>query len=297
MEEAKRKVERKKLVADGMLLLTAMIWGAAFVAQSAGMAYVGPFTLGGIRMTLGAAVLLLAMPLLDKLRGVTNGWRTGGHSLWLGGALCGLALFAAGSLQQIALQYTTAGKAGFLTALYVVLVPVFRLVTGKRPGWRLWVSVALAAAGLYLLCVHGSLALSFGDGLLLLSAVGFTFHILIIDRFVHKVDGVRMSCIQFFVAGTLSLCCMFLLETPTWAGIQGAAIPILYTGILSCGVAYTLQIVGQKNTDPTVASLILCLESVFSVLFGWLLLHEQLSAREGAGCILMFAAIILAQFT
>ena len=175
-------------------------------------------------------------------------------------------------------------------------MPLCRLFAGKRPGKLLWGSVALAAVGMYLLCMDGSLALSKGDVLVLLGAFGFTAHILIIDHFSQKVDGVRMSCIQFFVAGALSLVCMFLFETPSVPAILSAWAPILYAGLLSCGVAYTLQVVAQKDTDPTVASLILCLESVFAVLFGWLLLGETLSMKELLGCILMFVAIVLAQF-
>lgn len=273
-----------------------MIWGAAFVAQSAGVEYVGPFTLNGIRLALAGLVLLAAVPLLDRLRGLPRGgWRSGGAALWKGGILCGVALFAATSLQQIGLMSTQAGKAGFITALYVVLVPLCGLALGKRPGALVWLGVALAAVGLYLLCIKGSLSLERGDAFVLLGAFGFTAHILLIDHFSPLVDGIRMSCIQFLVAGALGLVCMAALETPTAAGLRAAALPILYAGVLSGGVAYTLQIVAQKDTDPTVASLILCLESVFAVLFGWLLLGERLSAREGAGCVLMFAAIVLAQ--
>lgn len=279
-----------------LLLLTALIWGAAFVAQSAGMEQNGPFTFNTIRMILGGIVLIPCIALFDKMRHVRLGWRSADKNLWVGGCLCGVALFTGATLQQFGIQYTSAGKAGFITALYVIFVPLCRLFAGKRPGKLLWGSVALAAVGMYLLCMDGSLALSKGDVLVLLGAFGFTAHILIIDHFSQKVDGVRMSCIQFFVAGALSLVCMFLFETPSVPAILSAWAPILYAGLLSCGVAYTLQVVAQKDTDPTVASLILCLESVFAVLFGWLLLGETLSMKELLGCILMFVAIVLAQF-
>ena len=277
-------------------MLTALIWGAAFVAQSAGMEQNGPFTFNTVRMILGGIVLIPCIALFDKMRHVRLGWRSADKNLWVGGCLCGVALFTGATLQQFGIQYTSAGKAGFITALYVIFVPLCRLFAGKRPGKLLWGSVALAAVGMYLLCMDGSLALSTGDVLVLLGAFGFTAHILIIDHFSQKVDGVRMSCIQFFVAGALSLVCMFLFETPSVPAILSAWAPILYAGLLSCGVAYTLQVVAQKDTDPTVASLILCLESVFAVLFGWLLLGETLSMKELLGCILMFVAIVLAQF-
>lgn len=279
-----------------LLLLTALIWGAAFVAQSAGMEQNGPFTFNTIRMILGGIVLIPCIALFDKMRHVRLGWRSADKNLWVGGCLCGVALFTGATLQQFGIQYTSAGKAGFITALYVIFVPLCRLFAGKRPGKLLWGSVALAAVGMYLLCMDGSLALSKGDVLVLLGAFGFTAHILIIDHFSQKVDGVRMSCIQFFVAGALSLVCMFLFEAPSVPAILSAWAPILYASLLSCGVAYTLQVVAQKDTDPTVASLILCLESVFAVLFGWLLLGETLSMKELLGCILMFVAIVLAQF-
>lgn len=277
-------------------MLTALIWGAAFVAQSAGMEQNGPFTFNTIRMILGGIVLIPCIALFDKMRHVRLGWRSADKNLWVGGCLCGVALFTGATLQQFGIQYTSAGKAGFITALYVIFVPLCRLFAGKRPGKLLWGSVALAAVGMYLLCMDGSLALSKGDVLVLLGAFGFTAHILIIDHFSQKVDGVRMSCIQFFVAGALSLVCMFLFEAPSVPAILSAWAPILYASLLSCGVAYTLQVVAQKDTDPTVASLILCLESVFAVLFGWLLLGETLSMKELLGCILMFVAIVLAQF-
>ena len=291
-----------------LLFLTAVVWGVAFVAQSVGMDYVGPFTFNCIRCLIGAVVLVPCIWFLDRWKqrpdsascgresaGAPGGASDGGHALLAGGICCGLALFVASNLQQIGIQYTTVGKAGFITALYIVMVPVFGIFLKKRAGIRVWVSVALAVAGLYLLCITDRLALGKGDILVLLCAVVFAVHILVVDHFSAKTDGVRMSCIQFLVCGLLSGVCMLITEHPEMRLILQAWQPILYAGVFSCGVGYTLQIIGQKGTDPTVASLILSLESVVSVLAGWLLLGQRLSVRELGGCALMFAAILLAQ--
>lgn len=286
----------KKQRSNLMLLLTAMIWGAAFVAQSEGGDRVGAFTFNAVRMVIGGLVLLPCIRWLDGRSGVRNGWKESGRELWTGGILCGIALFLSSALQQLGIAGTTAGKAGFITALYVVLVPVCRLFSGKKPRPLLWFCVALSAVGLYLLCMTGSFALQRGDFLVLCSAFGFTVHILLIDHFSPKVDGVRLSCIQFFVAGLLAAVPSLLFETVSFGDLLSATVPILYAGVLSCGVAYTLQVVAQKDADPTMASLILCLESVFAVIFGWMLLGEALTLREFAGCATMFAAIIIAQF-
>ena len=304
-----------------LLFLTAVVWGVAFVAQSVGMDYVGPFTFNCIRCLIGAVVLVPCIWFLDGWKqrpdgascgresagapdgascgresaGAPSGASDGSHALLAGGICCGLALFVASNLQQIGIQYTTVGKAGFITALYIVMVPVFGIFLKKRAGIRVWVSVALAVAGLYLLCITDRLALGKGDILVLLCAVVFAVHILVVDHFSAKTDGVRMSCIQFLVCGLLSGVCMLITEHPEMRLILQAWQPILYAGVFSCGVGYTLQIIGQKGTDPTVASLILSLESVVSVLAGWLLLGQRLSVRELGGCALMFAAILLAQ--
>lgn len=297
-----------------MLFLTATIWGVAFVAQSVGMEYIGPFTFNFARCLLGGLVLIPCIFFLDKIRGkedrVIESGNTGkksagirgflfgggdGRTLLKGGICCGTALFVAGNLQQFGIQYTTVGKAGFITALYIVLVPLMGIFVGKAAGLRVWISVALAVAGLYLLCITGGFSIGKGDFLVLLCALAFTVHILVIDHFSPKTDGVRMSCIQFFVCGILSGIGMLLTENPQITSILQAWMPVLYAGVMSCGVAYTLQIVGQKGMDPTVASLIMSLESVVSVLAGWVLLGQKLSARELAGCALMFTAIVLAQ--
>lgn len=310
-----------------LLFMTAAIWGAAFVAQSVGMDYVGPFTFNTVRNLIGGFVLLPCIAVLNKInartgageivrkqgaantesvQAATEGTSTAKEvnvterkekrTLLRGGISCGILLFIACNLQQIGIQYTTVGKAGFITAMYIVLVPILGIFLRKKAGLRVWIAVVIAAAGLYMLCMtDGGFSLQRGDFLVLLCALAFSVHILVIDYFAPKVDGVKMSCIQFFVCALLSGIGMLLFEEPVMAGILQAWAPILYAGVLSCGVAYTLQIVGQRGMNPTVASLILSLESVVSVIAGWFILGQALSARELAGCGLMFAAIILVQ--
>lgn len=278
-----------------MLLLTAMIWGAAFVAQSVGMDYVGPFTLQSVRALLGGFVLLPVIALTGRSK--PNPSAPGAKKdLVLGGIVCGTLLAVASVLQQYGILYTTVGKAGFITTLYVVLVPIIGLFLRKRVSPLIWLCVALSVVGLYLLCISGSASFNQGDLLVMLCALVFSFHIIAIDHFSPRVDGVKLSCIQFLVCGILCFIPMMLLERPTVAALLAAWKPIAYAGILSCGVGYTLQVVAQNRTDPTVASLILCMESVFSAVFGWLLLGQGMAARELAGCGLMFASILLAQF-
>ena len=283
-----------------LLLLAAIIWGVAFVAQSVGMEYVGPFTFNAVRSLLGGIVLIPCIFLLGKLNGekkvnLLPEDKKERRTLLLGGTLCGLFLCAASNMQQFGILYTTVGKAGFITACYIVLVPILGIFLGKKTGIGIWFSVVLAVIGLYLLCMTDSLRFGKGDLFVLGCAILFAGHILVIDHFTVLVDGVRMSCIQFFVSGAISAVLMFLFEEPAWNGIWAAKLPILYAGIMSCGVAYTLQIVGQKEMNPTVASLILSLESCISVLAGWLLLNQKLSGRELLGCGVMFAAILIAQ--
>lgn len=288
----------KQLRANLLLLLTAMIWGAAFVAQSVSMDYVGPFTFLCTRSILGGVVLLPVIAVMGKRKQEKSAEKSENRRiLFLGGICCGIMLFIGSALQQVGIQYTTAGKAGFITAMYMVLVPICGLFFGKRPGGKTWAAVVVALVGMYLLCLYGSgiQNLSKGDLLEMLCALGFTAHILVIDHFSPKVDGVKMSCIQFFVCGILAGIFMLILEKPSWENIRAAAMPILYAGILSSGVGYTLQIVAQKDTQPTVASLLMSLESVFSLIFGWILLKEAMSGVELLGCVLMFAAIIWVQ--
>lgn len=284
--------------ASALLLLTAVIWGVAFVAQSVGMEYVGPFTFSCVRNLIGGVVLLPCIALLDRMnRGTVRAPSSGKQTAWpvLGGVCCGVALAVSEVLQQFGIARTSVGKAGFLTAMYILIVPLLGLFVGKRVGVKIWAAVGLAVCGMYLLCMTESFQIALGDWLVLLSAVGFSLHILIIDHFSPGVDGVRMSCIQFFTAGLVCLVPSLVLEQPTWGALLSAWAPILYAGVLSSAVAYTLQVIGQRDTEPTVASLILSLESVVAALAGWALLGERLSTRELMGCVLAFAAIVLAQ--
>ena len=285
-----------------LLLLTATIWGSAFVAQSVGTEYVGPFTFTATRNLLGAAVLLPVIAWLDRRKRKsgesapeTSDRKRNGKLLLAGGVSCGVLLCVASLLQQAGIQYTTVGKAGFITAMYIVLVPILGIFWKKKVGGRVWIAVLLAVAGLYLLCMSGAFSLQKGDLLVLACALAYSFHILVIDYFSPKVDGVKMSCIQFAVCALISGVGMLVFEKPDMTVLLQAWLPILYAGVFSSGVAYTLQIVGQKGMNPTVASLILSLESVVSVIAGWMVLNQQLSGKELAGCGLMFGAIILAQ--
>lgn len=294
-------MKRRNVKSPLLLLLTAIVWGGGFVAQSVGMDYVGPFTFSCVRNIVGGLVLLPVIWFLN--RGQEEKRKQPApeerakfrRSLLLGGICCGVCLCVAGNLQQIGIRYTTVGKAGFITAMYIIIVPVLGIFMRRRAGIRIWISVALAVIGLYLLCMTESLVLSKGDTYVLLCALAFSIHILVIDHFSPLVDGVKMSCVQFLVAGICSGIVMFLFEKPELPRILGAWQSILYAGVVSSGIGYTLQIVGQKGMNPTVASLILSLESVVSALAGWLILGQSLSVRELSGCVVMFAAIILAQ--
>lgn len=283
-----------------LLVGAAFIWGTAFVAQSVGSGYVGPYTFLASRSWLACVFLLGLMAVLRKM-GKTNsaaqGFWQNKPVLIKGGICCGVALFAASAAQQMGIGTTSTAKAGFMTALYVVLVPVAGIFLGSRPGVKLWCCVAASVVGLYLLCLAGrdTLSLTGGEWQLLLCAFLFTAQILLVNHFSPKLDGIQMSFAQFFVVAVLSTVFMFVFETPTLAQLRGAAVSIAYCGIMSSGVAYTLQIVGQKALDPTIASLAMCLESVFSALAGWLILGETLSAAELCGCGLMFAAIVASQ--
>lgn len=281
-----------------MLVLTALIWGSAFVAQSVGMDYLGPFTFNGIRSLLGGLVLLPVIWFMGKRKAKVQEpieKKEDKKTLLIGGVCCGIALTAGSSLQQIGLMYTSAGKAGFITALYILIVPVMGLLLGKKAGGKTWLGVGLAVIGMYFLCMKEGFSISKGDFMVLLCAVAFSIHILVIDYFSPKVDGVKLSCIQFFVCGVICIVPALLTEQPVLLQILEAKVPLLYAGVMSCGVAYTMQVVAQKNTDPTVASLILSLESVFAALTGWLLIGEKLTPKELFGCVLVFAAIIMAQ--
>ncbi len=297
----------RSLKNSALLLLTAFIWGVAFVAQKNSMAYIGPFTYNTTRSFIAGFFLLAMLPALDKLRSRDGAFEKGSRrDILVGGMACGAVLFVAAILQQsgIALQSaeTNVGKAGFITACYVVIVPVLGLFMGRRSPLLVWVGAAAAVAGFFFLCLMDplmagqGLELGMSDLLLMLCAVGFSVHILVIDHFSPMADGVRISCVQFFTAGLLGLPGMFLAESPAWADIVACAGPILYAGVMSSGVGYTLQIVAQKGVHPAVASLLLSLESVFSVLAGYVLIPgSALSRWEMLGCALVFAAVVLVQ--
>ena len=289
---------KQQIKSSLILLLTATIWGVAFVAQSVGMEYIGPFTFNAIRCVLGGLVLIPVILVLKKKKetGAENQEKEDKKTLWAGGIACGVILCIASNLQQFGIMEASVGKSGFFTALYIVMIPVIGIFIGKRPGIKLWFCVALAVVGMYLLCMKdGSFTIERADIMLLLCALAFSFHILVVDYFSPKVDGVKMSCIQFFVCGVLSAVGMLFTETPDISNIQAAWLPLLYAGLLSCGVSYTLQIVGQKGINPVIASLIMSLESVISALAGWVILGQVLSPKEILGCVLMFVAIIITQ--
>lgn len=290
----------KKMQSNILLLLTAIIWGSAFVAQKSGMDYIEPFTFNGIRTFIGGLVLIPVIMVMSKKAPAEQLSKEekakNNKALLIGGFCCGLALFAAGSLQQFGVSYTTAGKAGFITTLYVVFVPIISVILRKRVRPIMWLCVVLGAIGLYLLCMtDSSFSLTFGDSLVLLCAVAFGIHIMVVDHFSPKMDGIKLSCVQFLTAGTLGIIGMFIFETPDINAILDCAVPILYAGVLSCGLGYTFQVIAQKHAEPTVASLLMSLESVFAVVSGAILLGESMSVRELSGCAVIFAAVIISQ--
>lgn len=295
--------QAKQLKGSLMLLLAAFIWGSTFVAQD--KAATEPFTFIACRMILGAVVLIPVIIVFDivakKKSVASTDFRIMSFTKteFIGGTVCGCILFMAASLQQYGIYFypseeAAAGKSGFITALYIVLVPIAGLFMRKKSGFIIWVSVAIATVGMYLLCVKKGFVIQTADLILLVCAVGYTAHILVIDHFSPKVNGIKLSALQFFVCGVLGIIFMFIFEEPTISGIKGDIIPILYAGLLSSGVAYTFQVVAQKHTKPAVASVLMSLESVFAVVTG-MLFGEHMSGREIIGCVLMFAAVLLAQ--
>jgi drug/metabolite transporter (DMT)-like permease len=293
-------MNKKQVKSSLLLLLTALIWGFAFAAQSIGMNYVGQFTFNAVRFLIGALVLIPVIMLLDKAHGRKPSLfgtedRKERSDLIKGGLLCGIIMTFANSFQMAGLKYTTVGKAGFITVLYIIIVPLIGIAMKKPATYITWISVALALGGIYLLCVKEDFTINKGDLLVMVCAVLFSFHIIVTDHYSKLVDCVRMSCIQFLVCGILCSVMMFITEKPTVAAITGSLIPILYSGILSSGVAYTLQIVAQKDLPASTASLIMSMESVFAVIAGWIVLKETTSLKEIIGCLLVFIAIILVQ--
>lgn len=279
-----------------LLLLAAVIWGFAFVAQKAGMEHIGPFTFNGIRFLLGGLSLL---PLLflpsNRTTNFENGKPLWNRNLLIAGVVAGLVLFVAASLQQVGMVYTTAGKAGFITGLYVILVPVLALIAGQKTNINIWIGALIAVVGLYLLSVNENFTIQSGDVLVLACALFFAIHILVIGHYSKAESIILLSILQFFTCSVLSLGVAFATEEIEFPGIIAAAIPILYGGIFSVGIAYTLQVAGQKHAHPASASIILSLESLFAVMGGWLILNEQMSSRSLFGCALMLLGMVLAQ--
>ena len=290
--------KRNNLVGSLILALCAMIWGSSFVAQSAGAEFVGPFTFIGLRSLLGSAFLVPVFLIKDavlKRKAPQALVPTDRKKLLRGGLLCGVVLTVASVLQQFGIDHgTSSGKAGFITALYILLVPIFSVVLGNKIRPVIWPCALAALGGLYLLCVKEN-TLQFSDLYVLGCAVMYAVHILVVDRVAPELDGIKLSCLQFFVAGVLCIPPMLLTETVSLSLIKSAAWSIAYSGIMSSGVAFTLQILGQQRTEPTLASMLMSLESVFAMLTGLIVLHEIPTIREALGCVIMFAAIIVAQ--
>ena len=282
-------------------ILAAFIWGTAFVAQDLCADSIGAFAFNATRYFIAVLALLVVILISDKLKKnkptlTAQEKKAANKQLWLGGLCCGAALAIASNFQQAGLVAgTDAGKAGFITALYVVLVPVFGLFFKRKVSLPTWIAVVLSVVALYLLCFKGDFSLAPGDLLVLVCAVCFAVHILVIDHFTAYCDGVKLSCLQFLFAGIISTICMFIFEDVDFAAILSCALPLLYVGIFSCGVGYTLQILAQKDSNPTVVTILLSLESVFAVIAGAIILKQQMTVREYIGCAIMFAAVILAQ--
>ena len=294
-----RYMDRKQIQNTLLLVFTAMIWGCSFVAQTVGAEHVGTFTFLASRSWLGGIVLLPVIAFSDYREKRSGTYQTQSKNtlrtlIW-GGIACGVCLFFAAATQQMGVAQTTTAKAGFITTLYVLMVPILTLFMGRKIGKKIWLCVMMGVIGLYFLCMADSISLNKGDALVLLCAFLFSLHILVIDHFSPKVNSIKLSCIQFFTTAVIATVFTFLFEHPTAQTLLAAALPIMYAGILSSGVGFTLQVVAQKDLNPTIASLAMSLESVFSALAGWILLGQSLSVRELFGCALMFTAIVIAQ--
>lgn len=286
---------KKQLLGNLYLIVAVLIWGSTFVAQSVGMDSVGPFTFLAVRCLLAVVFLLPVIALFEikNLKDYFAKWKN--KKLWIAGFFCGLSLFVASALQQMSLVDTDAGKAGFLTSLYVILVPVLGLFLGKKPTLNILISIFLAVAGLYLLSCVGVSAIRFSDLLLLFSALAFAVQIICVERLGSTVDGLRLNCIQCLVAGLFASLFMVFGEAPKMDAIFSCWLPLIYAGILSNGIAYTMQVLGQQRVEANTASIIMSCESVVAVLCGWLILNEQMTTWELWGCGLLFAAVILSQ--
>lgn len=292
-------MNNKRVGANMLLLLTAAIWGFAFVAQRVGSQYVGAFTFNGIRFAIGSVSLIPLIIYFEKRKksdtSDESNVTVNTKKLILSGVLVGIALYAAATLQQIGLIYTTAGKASFITGLYMVFVPIIGIFLKHKIEKNSWIGVVIAVVGLYLLSVNENFSIGYGDLLEVIGAIFWAIHILTIDYFSNKMDVLKLSCIQFATCSILSLIAALIFEEISIKGISQALVPILYGGLLSVGVAFTLQVVAQKSTKPSHAAIILSMESVFGAIGGALLLGESMSSRGYIGCILIFGGILVSQ--
>ena len=285
---------KNKLRGSLALLFATVIWGSAFIAQSVGMDYIGPFTFQAMRSVLAVPFLMILIFLIERNpRETVKKWLN--PKLWKAGFVCGIALFVAAGLQQMGIVHTSAGKAGFITAMYIILVPILGIFLGNKPSYTTWIGVVLAVVGLYLLSCVGVNQVNIGDLYLLGCAFGYAVQITLVDKLGPDLDGLRLNCVQAVFCGIFSGTVMMLTEEPQISNILACWVPLTYAGIMSLGIAFSLQIIGQKYVEPTPASLIMSLESVFAVLCGWLLLNETMMFWEISGCVLVFTAVILSQ--
>lgn len=298
--------EIKKIIPTLVLLLAAVIWGGSFVAQSKGGSLIGPLSFGFIRFFVATLAMLPTIPLIDRINGKTSGKSYNKKDLFKGGVLCGICLSVTAIFQQLGLFYgTSSGKAGFITSCYIIFVPLLFLIFKKKSPLNMWIAVVVAIVGLYFLCIKDGFSVGGSDLLVLICSLGCASRILVIDKFMNKVDAVRLATVQFATASVIIGIVMFIVEMKCsfsalgqwFASLNQQAlwVAVLYSGVLGGAVAFTLQIVGQKKVNPTLASLLLGLESVFSVLAGWLILHDTLSAREILGCAIIFVSLIIAE--
>lgn len=294
-------MKNKSMLGNILLFLTALIWGYAFVAQSVGMEYVEPITFNGMRCIIGGIVLIIANIAFDFSKKKNGTYKKPDKNetkeLIKGGIICGIIVFFASTIQQIGISQTTVGKAGFISVLYILIVPFLGLLLKQKLPKLIWPCCALAVGGLYLLCMNESFYIGKGDFTVLISAAAYAIHIIAIGYFAPKVDCVKLSCLQFLVCGAISVVVMFIFEEPDFKNILAAWLPLLYAGALSGGAGYTLQTIAQKWTKPSVASLLMSFESVFAVIAGAIILHQIPSGKEIIGCVLMFISIVLIQFS
>ncbi len=294
------KTNRYSVLGIFLLVITSFIWGTAFVAQSDAMDHIGPFTMNGLRTLIAVIVLFPTALVADKLKnkqptlfGTTD--KKEKKRVLLAGLLCGVFIAIASTVQQFGIAHTSIGKSGFLTTLYVVFVPLIALIFGKRIEWNGWIAVVLALVGMFFICIEKDEPINIGDILTIISALFFAIHIMLVDHFVETIDGIRLSCMQFVVCSVLCLTCALIFEKIDINAILNASLSIVYAGLFSAGLGYTLQIIGQKWVEPNVAPLIMCLESVFALFSGTILRNEVMKTQVYVGCVLVFIGIVLAQ--